>query len=343
MEYQNEDITLKDVLNKLLEYKSFLLTNIRTIFFITFFSSSLGFIISFFLEPEYNAELTFVVENAEGSANGLTGIASQFGFDITGGSSTTFTQENILELLKSRGVVVNALMQDAVINDKKDLLIEHYININSIRDSWPENLSSFSFQKGKTIMHDSISGVIWQQIIDKKLKVNLKTSEATIVELSYISISDQFAKYFVESLIAQMSKMYVKHQTAQAQHTLDFLQKRSDSVFTELKIAEEEFAKIKDINQRIIKLSGRLKELQLMRQVEVLSTMYLEITKNLELSKLTLLNNMPIINIIDKPTLPLKDDSISTIGLVIVFGFLGAFFSFCFFVVRKLFNDALLD
>ena len=59
---------------------------------------------------------------------------------------------------------------------------------------------------------------------------------------------------------------------------------------------------IKDINQRIIKASGRLKELQLMRKVEVLNTMYLEIVKNLELSKLTLLNNTPIINIIDEPT-----------------------------------------
>ena len=76
----------------------------------------------------------------------------------------------------------------------------------------------------------------------------------------------------------------------------------------ELEIAEEEFAKVKDINQRIVKASGRLKELQLMRNVEVLNTMYLEIVKNLELSKLTLLNQTPIIQIIDKPILPLEEE-----------------------------------
>ena len=127
-----------------------------------------------------------------------------------------------------------------------------------------------------------------------------------------------------------MSKMYIKHQTAQATNTLDFLQDRADSVFSELELAEEEFAKMKDINQRIVKASGRLKELQLMRRVAGLNTMYLDIVKNLELSKLTLLNNTPIINIIDKPILPLEEDKPSKLLASILGGFLGVFLIVCF-------------
>ena len=111
----------------------------------------------------------------------------------------------------------------------------------------------------------------------------------------------------------------------------------------ELEIAEEEFAKVKDINQRIVKASGRLKELRLKRRVEVLNTMYLEIVKNLELSKITLLNQTPIIQIIDKPILPLKIEEKSKIALGLLGGFLGGFLSLFFFIFRKLFNDALLD
>ena len=108
-----------------------------------------------------------------------------------------------------------------------------------------------------------------------------------------------------------MSKRYIAHQTAQANNTLGFLQSRADSVFSELKIAEEKFAKIQDINQRIVKASGRLKELQLKRRVQVLNTMYIELIKNLEVSKLALLNKTPIINIIDKPILPLETKATS--------------------------------
>ena len=137
--------------------------------------------------------------------------------------------------------------------------------------------------------------------------------------------------------------MYTSHQTAQANNTLDFLQNRADSVFSELVIAEEELARMKDINQRIVKASGRLKELQLMRRVEVLNTMYLEIIKNLELSKITLLNQTPIINPIDIPILPLEKEKKSKTLAGILGGFLGVFLSVGFFIFRKLFKDALAE
>jgi uncharacterized protein involved in exopolysaccharide biosynthesis len=69
--------------------------------------------------------------------------------------------------------------------------------------------------------------------------------------------------------------------------------------------------------------------------------MYLEIVKNLEISKMTLLNQTPIINIIDKPILPLEQQKTSKTLSGILGGFLGGFFSVCFFVFGKLFNDAL--
>ena len=69
--------------------------------------------------------------------------------------------------------------------------------------------------------------------------------------------------------------------------------------------------------------------------------MYLEIIKNLEISKMTLLNQTPIIQIIDKPILPLQEDRISNILGGILGGLLGGFLSVFFFVFRKLFKDAL--
>ena len=100
---------------------------------------------------------------------------------------------------------------------------------------------------------------------------------------------------------------------------------------------------MKDINQRIVKASGRLKELQLMRRVEVLNAMYLEIIKNLEISKITLLNKTPIIQIIDKPILPLEEDKTSKALAGILGAFLGGFLSISFFVFGKLFKDALAE
>ena len=347
MERYNDEIQLKDILIKLSEYKTYLLKKKFTIIGFSFLFFLIGVITAISIETKYNAELTFVVEGEKGggSLGSMSGIASQFGFDIGGSESATFSQSNILELLKSRGVIENTLLQNIKVNGKEDLLIEHYLELNKVKESWLENddFDGISYHDKSTFIHDSISGGIWKSIIENKLIVELESDESNIITLSYLSVNDEFAKGFVESLIGEMSKMYISHQTAQANNTLDFLQNRADSVFSELEIAEEDFARIKDINQRIVKASGRLKELQLMRRVEVLNAMYLEIVKNLELSKITLLNQTPIINIIDEPILPLDEDKKSKTLAGLLGGFLGGFLSLCFFIFRKLFKDALAE
>ena len=347
MEHYNDEIQLKDILIKLSEYKEFLLKKKFTVIVFCFLFFVIGVVYAFISDVKYNAELTFVVEeeSSGSSFGGMSGIANQFGFDFGGGQGSTFSQSNVLELLKSRGVIVSTLMQSAKVNSKMDLLIEHYLEINEIKQEWDESddFEGVSFHDNISYIHDSISGVIWARIIENNLTIELQSDEANIVNLSYTSLNQEFAKEFVESLINEMSKMYILHQTAQANNTLDFLQDRADSVFSELEIAEQEFAKVKDINQRIVKASGRLKELQLMRNVEVLNTMYLEIVKNLELSKITLLNKTPIINIIDKPILPLGEDKVSKSLAGILGAFLGGFLSISFFVFGKLFKDALVE
>jgi len=348
MEQYNEEIQLKDILIKLSDYKTYLFNKKFIIIAVSGLFFVLGIVFAIFSDSKYTAELTFVVEDQQqggGALGAMSGMASQFGFDIGGSSSTTFSQNNILEFLKSRGVVEATLMQNRKVNKKEDLLIEHYLHLNKIKYFWKadRDLTPISFHGILSQDNDSVSGDVWKSIIEDKLAVELQSDEANIINLSYTSVNDEFAKMFVETLIEQMSKMYISHQTAQTNNTLDFLSSRADSVFLELEIAEEEFAKVKDINQRIVKASGRLKEMRLMRNVEVLNTMYLEIVKNLEISKLTLLNQTPIIQIIDKPILPLKEEikSITALGLLGLF--LGGFLSLVFFIFRKLFKDALSE
>ena len=348
MENNNDEIQLKDILIKLSEYKTYLFNKKFTIIAVSGLFFVLGIVFAISSDSKYTAELTFVVDDEQGPGSALgvmSGMASQFGFDIGGSLSTTFSQNNILEFLKSRGVVEAALMQNRKVNEKEDLLIEHYLHVNKIKDLWESDidLTPVSFHGILTQNNDSVSGDIWMSIIEDELVVELQSDEANIINLSYTSVNDEFAKIFVEALIEQMSEMYISHQTAQTNNTLDFLSSRSDSVFMELEIAEEEFAKVKDINHRIVKASGRLKELQLMRRVEVLNTMYLEIVKNLEISKLTLLNQTPIIQIIDKPILPLQVEENSTTFLGLLGAFLGGFLSLTFFIFRKLFKDALSE
>ena len=340
-----EEIQLKEIFLKIGELKKEVYSYSFQIICLIILIVSISAGASYIKDAKYKSELTFVVEDKQQSSplSSMTGLASQFGLDMFSNSNSTFSQKNIMELLKSRGVISKALMQTAYINNKHDLFIHHYLTIYNIKEDWNNDnqLKNLNFNDKLTVTHDSITALIWDNIIENDLFVNIKNDETDIIYLSFYCKNELFAKLFSESLIYEMSRMYISYQTKQSSNTIDFLQNRADSVFLELQDSEQEFARIKDINQRIIKASGRLKELQLMRNVEVLNTMYLELVKNLEISKMTLLNQTPIIQLIDKPILPLENTKMS-IALVMMISFiLTLIVSVLYILLRKLVNDSL--
>ena len=338
---ENKEIELRDIIITLKEIKQELISRSFKIGLFVFLFSLTAVLINFFQDSRYKAELSFVVEDKQKSTplSSVSGLASQFGFDFFSSSNTTFSQANIMELLKSRGVISKTLLR----SNNKNLFIQNYISMYNLDSDWKNNkdLEGITFKNQIDIKHDSIITMIWEKIIEDDISVEIKNDETDIIYLSFKSKEEKFAKLFSENLIDEMSSMYIEYQTKQSTNTIDFLQNRADSVFNELEKAEEEFARVKDINQRIIKASGRLKELQLMRSVEVLSTMYLELVKNIEISKLTLLNQTPIIQVIDRPTLPLEDTKLSTFLVFFISFVLSFLISVFYFVFRKMIVDSL--
>ena len=338
---ENKEIEIRDIIITLKEIKQELISRSFKIGLFVFLFSLTAVLINFFQDSRYKAELSFVVEDKQKSTplSSVSGLASQFGFDFFSSSNSTFSQANIMELLKSRGVISKTLLR----SNNKNLFIQNYISIYNLDSDWKNNkdLEGITFKNQIDIKHDSIITMIWEKIIEDDISVEIKNDETDIIYLSFKSKEEKFAKLFSENLIDEMSSMYIEYQTKQSTNTIDFLQNRADSVFNELEKAEEEFARVKDINQRIIKASGRLKELQLMRSVEVLSTMYLELIKNIEISKLTLLNQTPIIQVIDRPTLPLEDTKLSTFLVFFISFVLSFLISVFYFVFRKMIVDSL--
>jgi hypothetical protein len=109
----------------------------------------------------------------------------------------------------------------------------------------------------------------------------------------------------------------------------------------ELKNAEYRYASHKDSNFGVQRAKGLLDEIRLKRDVEILNIMYGEIVKNLELSKFTLINNKPLLNIIDRPNLPLEGNKISVVKAFILFSILGGFIICLHLIFRQVIRDEL--
>jgi len=333
----NEKTSSKEIIVTILDYKNELKKRILLILSVAIIFSLIGFGFSKLQEDKYTAVLSFIVEEQSEGTNlsSLSGMASLVGIDMGGGASSSFNQQNIIELLKSRKIIERTLNNTCEIEGKSDLFLNHYIRINNlITDSSIIDLSSNYY-------NDSITSIVWFRIINRDMEILFQNDEANILNLSFESLNAELAKTFTEIVIDEMSEMYIDYQTEKSRNTLDNLQSRSDSIFKDLKTSERNFARVKDKNRRVMTASGRLEELQYMREVEILQAVYLELRKNIELTHMSLLNETPLIQIVDKPVLPLENINRSTLFWIVIFSFLGVF-TVCFIIIlRKLVRDAL--
>ena len=332
---KDKEDSLRDVLVTFKEYYIELKQKFFLIFTFILLFSLTGYFYYLYKQDTYIGTISFFVEDETESINlsSVSSMASQFGFDLGGSSSSYFSQQNVIELLKSRSIIESALNQKSIIFNKNDKLLHHYIQINGLI----EDSSSIDFNE---LYLDSITNIVYEEIVSEKLNIVYQNDDAGILNLNYTSLNSQFAKFFSEGLIKQMSDMYSEYRTEKTRFSLNNIKFRSDSVFSVLKRSERNLAKARDRNIRVVTSSGRLDEIKYMREVQVLNTIYLELIKNLELVKMTLLEETPIIQVVD-PILPLQSEKRPAIFWIFIFGFLGFFITSFVIILRKLVVDAL--
>jgi len=335
----DNEATLKDVIIAVIDYKNELKRRFVLILSVIILFTAIGYWYASSKKEKYTATLSFIIEgNSDGSSlSSLSGMANQFGFDFGGGgSASSFSQQNVVELLKSRKIIESTLNKECLISGGKYSLLNYYITLNNlIEDSASVNFSG--------LYTDSIKNVIWKQVVNNRLDISYQNDDANILNLNYSSTDSEFAKYFTETLVEEMSKMYSSYQTEKTRISLDNLENRLDSVFAELKISERNLARVKDRNIRVVNASGRLDEIQYMREVQVLNAMYLELIKNTELVKMNLLNETPIIQVIDRPILPLSSFKRPYIFWMFLFSCLGFSIISFMIIIRKIIKDTMRE
>ena len=306
---------------------------------IAILSAGLGVALSMMLATDYEAKLTFIIEEQDGGGAlaGYAGVASQFGIEL-GGESSAFSTDNVVELLRSRQLVTQALLSD----DGGNPLIDRFIASYDLREEWNEDPRLVDIQFGENgFLQDSLLAGIYTTLIEDHIEIERLNVTSNILYVGCITEDEMFSKLMTERLVESVADYYVDVKTQRARQTLDFVQERTDSVAGALSGAELELARWKDSQRSIIKAEGYLTELRLQRQVQILNTMYAEAIKNLELSKVTLLKETPLLQIIDRPILPLKPLKLSLPKAVVIFGFLGAVLAVLWVIGAKIVRDAL--
>lgn len=345
METQNDEISLKDLIEKANEWYSYLLSQWKIIVLAGIVGAALGLTYSFMNKPVYTATLSFVVEDEKPSGGGLSSLASSFGFDLGGGSSSVFSGTNLIEFFKSRSIVEQTLLTPVVIGGKTISLAEMYIQNSKWRESWNKNPKFASIQflpnanrKSFTRIQDSIMGVLYGNLSKGSLSVSQKDKKISIININMSSTNELFAKYFAEALVKKVSDFYVDTKSKKARINMAILQKQTDSIRRELNGAITGVAVANDNTFGLNPALNVRRTPSARRQVDVQANTAIltELVKQTELAKVTLRKETPLIQIIDKPILPLAKVRFGKAEGILKGGFLAGFFILLYLIFKKL-------
>ncbi len=342
----NDEISLKELILKGKDWVSYLLLQWKIILLFGIIGSILGLTYSIVKKPVYTATLSFALEAEQGGGlGGALGLVGSLGLDLGGSPGGVFTGSNLTELFKSRLMVEQALLTPVMINGKEISLAEMYIQNNEWRENWKENakLKDIQFlpnseRKGFTRVHDSILGSIYKNLSEGALEVGQKDKKVSVITIDVSSKNELFAKNFCEALARQVGKFYVDTKSKKARLNMYILEHQTDSIRGELNSAITGVAIATDNTFNLNPALNVRRAPSARRQVDVQANTAIltELVKQTEMAKVTLRRETPLIQVIDRPILPLTKVQFGKIKGVILGGFLAGFLTVLFLIFKRI-------
>lgn len=350
VQVENDEISLKELIQKVQEWVAYLKTQWKWIIGIAAFGAIVGFAYASFQKPSYQAITTFVLEEDKGGGGlgSALGLASSFGFDLGGGGAGgLFSSSNIIELMKSRLVVEKTLLNPVQIAGKEMSLVDYYIQINKLKESWIKQpaLANISFPAHAdrtkfSLQQDSVLQTISAGLTKNHLTIAQKDKKVSIISLTVKSEDELFSKLFCEQLLKETSDFYIETKSKKARLNVDILQHQADSIRSELNNAITGVAAATDnvynLNPAFNVKSTPSKRKQV--DVQANTAILTQLVAQLELSKVSLRKETPLVQLIDRPILPLPKEKVGRIKSFVLGGFLAGFLSVLYLVFGQLYK-----
>jgi uncharacterized protein involved in exopolysaccharide biosynthesis len=345
----DDEISLKELIQKIQEWIAYLKTQWKLIIGIAALGGFIGFVYGSLQKPNYLATTTFVLEEDKsgGGLGGAMGLASSFGFDLGGGGGGLFTSSNIIELMKSRLVVEKTLLNPVKVAGKEISLADYYIQINELKEDWAKKpaLANINFPVNAdrikfSLEQDSILQTISAGLTKNNLVIAQKDKKVSIISLTVKTENELFSKLFCEQLLKETSDFYIETKSKKSRLNVDILQHQADSIRAELNGAITGVAAASDNVYNLNPAYNVKRTPGTRRQVDVQANTAIltQLVAQLELSKVSLRKETPLVQLIDRPILPLEKDKVGRLKSLILGGFLAGFLTVLYLVFGQLYR-----
>jgi hypothetical protein len=264
----------------------------------------------------YTAKVNFVIEENKQNAGGIfSALAGQIGLDMSSLSSSSgiLAGDNVLELLKSPTLLKKVLLSSAP-QDSGTSIAWVYMNSYGYHDSFQKIVGKPTFFlpmhdeniNSSNRSEDSLLQIISKRIREKEMSVYKPDKKLSIFSLELTTRNEQMSQLISSRLIDQASKLFIETKTKRLRSNVERLQKKADSIAYLLNKSTYSSATKSLLNANPSYVTTEV-DLEISnREKGLLSVLYGDLNKSLDISKTALIQETPTIEVIDRPELPLQ-------------------------------------
>ncbi len=349
VKFENNEISLKAVILKILFWLEYLWSKWLVILVFVILGGIGGFCYAYFSKPVFTASSTFVLEESNPAARlgGLGGLASMVGIDLGGGGGGLFQGDNIIELYRSRSMLKKTLLTRINRNGKPVLLIDEYIRFNELREKWEDNTRlkalQFNVPAGQplTRLQDSVLRKVIHKINQENLVIFKPDKRLSIISVEVRAKDEFFAKAFDDQIVKNVNDFYIQTKTKRSLQNVQLLQQKTDSVRSVINGAIYSAAAASEATPNLNPTRLTQRDVPVQRSqfsAESNKAFLGELVKNLELSRISLQKETPLIQLIDQPEFPLDVQKPGEIKWMLIGCFLAGAFIVTLLLIYKFFK-----
>lgn len=322
----------------IVKIKKVISANFKIVLMVVCVGAALGLAYSIFKPVRYNAEITFSVEDSKSIGGGLlSSLGGSIGMDIgslTGSGNGVLSGDNVLSLLKSKSMMAECLKSPYPIANNTGVtttnnivskdsnkqsavnnytIADRYADVYGLREKWAGNekigRAIYFGQPDQNLrLQDSLLKLIIKRIEEKELSVVKPDKKLSFFNIAINTKDELMSLLITQRIIKIATDFYVDAKVGRLKSNIDRLEKRTDSISNLLNqqtySATEDARLLLNVNPADINAPVYSEISQ--RDKMVLTTIYAELMKNLEVSKAALIQETPTVQIVDQTGFPLE-------------------------------------
>nr|WP_315401873.1 lipopolysaccharide biosynthesis protein [uncultured Sphingobacterium sp.] len=313
----SHEISLKELILRIQDWFKFLFSKWYIFLIAIIFGYGIGYYYESRKPIKYTASTSFILEGEGSGQSSLPALGALLGSDfLDRGSNSLFQGQSLIELYKSRAILKEVLLSP-MDDDSSTLIIQKLFLINEKLKEKVSEPNKILLSKKDFLLNPQIENLRTRDsIIQGAIKtinggyfsVDYPNSRASIIQVDVHAEDEIFAKTFNHYLVSKVNDLYMEIKAGKSYENVKVLQKKVDSVrhimvssLSRVAVSQDQTPNLNPTKVAIRAIPTQSAQMT----IEATKGVYAEFNKNLEMAKLGLSKDAPLIKVIDEATYPL--------------------------------------